>query len=68
MLFLREGQNTLPEREILGRMADLETKMRRLFTLGLLDSETGLRDLNEDDLHRAREALTIYVSRLMHQV
>jgi predicted ATPase len=43
-------------------MADLETKRRRLFALGLLDSETGLRDLNEDDLRRAREALTIYVS------
>ena len=58
--FLRDGR-ALAERDILSRMAELETKRRRLITLGLLDSEAGLRDLTEDDLHRAREALTIYV-------
>jgi predicted ATPase len=58
--FLRDGE-ALAERDILSRMAELENKRRRLITLGLLDSESGLRDLTEDDLHRAREALTIYV-------
>ena len=60
--FLRDGQNALPEREILSRMAELENQRRRLFALGLLDSESGLRDLTEDDVRRAREALTIYIS------
>jgi len=59
--FERDGYSALPERDILDQMAELETKRRRLITLGLLDSETGLRDLTEEDLHRAREALTIYV-------
>ena len=34
---------------------------RRLINLGLLDSESGLRDLTEEDVRRAAEALTIYV-------
>ena len=59
--FVRDGQAALPEREILDRMNDLENKRRRLISLGLLDSESGLRDLSEEDVLRAREALTIYV-------
>lgn len=59
--FVRGRQNALPEREILDQMADLENQRRRLINLGLLDSESGLRDLTEDDVRRAAEALTIYV-------
>jgi len=32
-----------------------------LITLGFLDPETGLRDLTEEDVRKAQEALTIYV-------
>jgi len=59
--FVREKKHALPEREILAQMADLENKRRRLIKLGLLDSESGLRDLTEEDVQRAAEALTIYV-------
>jgi hypothetical protein len=59
--FVRENQIALPEREILARMVDLEAKRRRLVSLGLLESESGLRDLTEEDVRRAPEALTIYV-------
>jgi predicted ATP-binding protein involved in virulence len=59
--FVREGFTKLPEREILGKMSELEDKRRRLISLGLLDTERGLRDLSEEDVRRAQEALTIYV-------
>jgi predicted ATP-dependent endonuclease of OLD family len=59
--FVREGYTKLPEREILGKMSELEEKRRRLISLGLLESERGLRDLTEEDVRRAQEALTIYV-------
>ncbi len=59
--FIRENESMLPEREILDRMAELENKRQRLISLGFLDSESGLRDLTEDDVRRAQEALTIYV-------
>ena len=59
--FVRDGYTKLPEREILDRMADLENKRRRLISLALLDREGGLRDLTEEDVRRAPEALTIYV-------
>jgi predicted ATPase len=42
-------------------MVKLEAKRQRLISLGFLDSESGLRDLTEDDIKRAPEALTIYV-------
>ena len=47
---LRDGYKKLPEREILNKMAELEIKRRRLISLGLLDSESGLRDLTEEDV------------------
>ncbi len=59
--FVREGERELPERQILDRMAELETKRQRLISLGFLDSETGLSDLTEEDVRKAHEALTIYV-------
>jgi hypothetical protein len=59
--FVRDGHTKLPEREILGRMTELEKKRRRLISLGLLDQEGGLQDLTEEDVRRAPEALTIYV-------
>jgi predicted ATPase len=60
--FVRDGYKKLPEREILSKMIELEDKRRRLISLGLLDSEhAGLRDLTEEDVRRAPEALTIYV-------
>jgi len=55
---LRDGYQKLPEREILSKMSELESKRRRLISLGLLDSESGLQDLTEDDVRRATEALT----------
>ncbi len=55
------GQIALNEKEILSRVTELEKKRRRLISLGLLDSEMGLTDLAEEDVRRAREALTIYV-------
>jgi energy-coupling factor transporter ATP-binding protein EcfA2 len=58
---VRDGYRKLPEREILNRMAELEKKRRRLISLGLLAQEGGLRDLTEEDVRRAPEALTIYV-------
>lgn len=61
MRFVRDGYTKLPEREILSRMAELENKRRRLIFLGLLESERGLKDLTEEDVRRAPEALTIYV-------
>ena len=42
-------------------MSELEKKRQRLISLGLLDSESGLRNLSEDDVRRAPEALTIYL-------
>jgi hypothetical protein len=66
--YLRDRQIPLPEREILMRMADLESKRKRLVTLGLLDSESGLRDLTEEDVRRAPEALTIYVGDMEHKL
>lgn len=59
--FVRENQTSLQGREILERMDELENKRQRLISLGFLDSETGLRDLTEEDVRRASEALTIYV-------
>jgi len=60
--FSRDGSRSLPEREIISKMAELEAKRRRLISLGLLDSESGLRDLTEDDVRSASEALTMYVN------
>ncbi len=59
--FMRDNESVLPERQILERMAELERKRQRLISLGFIDSESGLRDLREDDVRRAREALTIYI-------
>jgi AAA domain, putative AbiEii toxin, Type IV TA system len=59
--FVRSNQTALPARSILDQMNRLETKRQRLVSLGFLDSESGLRDLTEDDVRRAGEALTIYV-------
>ncbi len=59
--FVREGSTKLSEREILGRMTELEEKRQRLISFGLLDSERGLSDLTEEDVRRSAEALTIYV-------
>ena len=59
--FVRDGQVAFADREILARMSELESKRKRLISLGLLDSEGGLRDLTEEDVRRAPEALTIYV-------
>jgi predicted ATPase len=59
--FVREGRRTLEGREILDKMQELEKKRQRLISLGFLDSETGLRDLTEEDMRKASEALTIYV-------
>jgi hypothetical protein len=59
--FIRQERDTLGESEILEQMQELEKKRQRLIKLGFLDSETGLRDLTEEDVHKAREALTIYV-------
>lgn len=60
--FVRENVHALPERQILNRMGELESKRQRLISLGFLDSESGLKDLTEEDVRRAAEALTIYVS------
>jgi hypothetical protein len=59
--FFRSNQTGLPEREIVEQMSQLESKRQRLVSLGFLDSEIGLRDLTEDDVRKAPEALTIYV-------
>lgn len=66
--FVRESQDALPESEILRRMNELESKRRRLISLGLLDSESGLRDLTEEDVRRAKEALTIYVGDIQQKL
>jgi hypothetical protein len=60
--FIREGKKSLPEKELLVRMQDLEIKRQRLISLGFLDSEKGLGDLTEEDVNSAPEALTIYVN------
>lgn len=59
--FVRDQDCALPERKILEQMNELEIKRQRLISLGFLDSESGLRDLTEDDVRKAPEALTIYV-------
>jgi predicted ATP-binding protein involved in virulence len=59
--FVRRGEEALAEKEILSRMKELEEKRTRLVSLGLLDSEKGLTGLNEEDVARVRDALTIYV-------
>jgi hypothetical protein len=59
--FVRDRENAHQPRKILGQMSELESKRQRLISLGFLDSESGLRDLTEDDVKRASEALTIYV-------
>ena len=58
---MRESDRALPGGDLLTRMDELENKRKRLMSLGLLDSERGLRDLTEADMSRAPEALTIYV-------
>lgn len=60
--FVRQKQNAIPEKEILNRMAELEKKRQRLISFGLMDRESGLRDLTVEDVNKAPEALTIYVS------
>jgi len=59
--FVRDRHSALSEREIITRMDELEEKRKRLISLGLLDSESGLHDLSEEDVRSAPEALTIYV-------
>lgn len=59
--FVRDENTADSEAIILTKMAELETKRKRLIALGFLDSESGLSDLTEDDVRRAPEALTIYV-------
>lgn len=59
--FLRESFDPFTDKEIVEKMSELEQKRQRLISLGFLDSEGGLRDLSEDDVRRAPEALTIYV-------
>lgn len=60
--FFREGHAKLSEREILDRMSQFEQTRRRLNTLGLLERESGLHGLQEEDIRRAPEALTLYVA------
>jgi hypothetical protein len=59
--FVRSRQHAIPESDILNEMAELEKKRQSLISFGLLDSESGLRDLTEEDVNKAPEALTIYV-------
>ena len=59
--FLRTQQAALTNREILEQMSALDGSRQRLIDLGFLDTERGLTDLTEEDVNRAREALTIYV-------
>ncbi len=59
--FVSDRESALAEREILDELTELEKKRQRLIHLGLLDSESGLKDLAEEDIRRAPEALTIYV-------
>ncbi|WP_081601891.1 AAA family ATPase [Paraburkholderia kururiensis] len=59
--FVRNRVKPLPERDILKQMSELEVKRQRLIELGFLDSESGLRDISEEDVRRSAEALTIYV-------
>jgi len=59
--FFREGRSSLDGKTILEKMQALEKKRQRLISLGFLDSETGLRDLTEEEVRKAPEALTIYV-------
>lgn len=66
--FVRERQSPLPPRDILDQMTEIENKRRRLISLGLLDSETGLRDLTEDDIRSVPEALTIYVGDIQEKL
>lgn len=54
-------QRTLPGQDILDKISQFEEKRQRLNTLGLVDKETGLRGLTQEDVARAPEALTIYV-------
>lgn len=66
--FVRDEAEALPGKEILTQMSELESKRKRLISLGFLDSESGLRDLTEDDVRRAAEALTIYVGDVNHKL
>ena len=59
--FVPGGGRALPERQILDRMEQIEKKRLRLISLGLLDSESGLANLSEEDIRHQPEALTIYV-------
>lgn len=59
--FSKEKRSALEPPEILTKMQELERKRQRLIGLGLLDTESGLRGLTEEDVEREREALTIYV-------
>jgi predicted ATP-binding protein involved in virulence len=60
--FIGTGMSAIDAQEILSRMTELEKIRQRLISLGLLDSETGLSDLTEEDVKRASQALTIYVA------
>lgn len=59
--FDRDREKSLSEKDILTKMQELELKRQRLVSIGFLDRETGLQGLDEQDVKRAAEALTIYV-------
>lgn len=59
--FFKERKQALSDKEIVSRMKELDEKSRRLISLGLLDKGSVLRDLSEEEVRSAPEALTIYL-------
>lgn len=61
--FIRQKHEPMPEGEILASLERLEQKRSDLTRIGFLDKEPGIRDLRgNEDIHRIREALHLYVS------
>lgn len=59
--FLRDNVVSLKSNEIIEELSLLDKQRNRLIKLGLLDSESVLNNISEEDVRRCSEALTIYI-------
>lgn len=59
--FLRKDVAALKSTEIIEELSLLDKRRNRLMKLGLLDSESVLNNIGEEDVRRCSEALTIYI-------
>lgn len=66
--FLRDGSPAFESKKIIFEINQLNTLRKRLIKLGLLDSESILSGINEEDVKRCSEALTIYIQDMQEKL